>query len=275
MVKYGQEICVADQNKTFDNFGDINLIGLWTLYVKEVRRFLKVPAQTTVAPVITTLIFLSIFTLALGSARREIFDVPFLVFLAPGLIMMAMVQNSYANTSSSMIISKVQGNLIDLLMAPLGPGEIVTGFVLGGVTRGLIVGVAVLIAVMLFVDISPVYPFLAFVFSVLACTLLATLGLLTGIWAEKFDQTAALTNFVITPLSFLSGTFYSVRDLPETVQFIAYINPFFYMIDGLRFAFIGQSDGNVVTGLVILLVMNVVSFWFAYYLLKTGYRTRA
>lgn len=264
----------GSRGSTFGTPGDLNLVGLWTLYLKEVRRFLKVPAQTTLAPVVTTLIFLAIFSLALGRGDRAVHGVPYLEFLAPGLIMMAVVQNAFSNTISSLIIGKVQGSIIDLLMPPLGPGELILGMVAGAVTRGLVVGVAVQLAMLPFVPALPAHPFLALAFVLLAATMLALLGFLGGLWAEKFDQTAMLTNFVITPLSFLSGTFYSVDQLPQPFAFVAHLNPFFYMIDGLRFAFIGRADASVLLGLAVLIAVNVALTVLAHRLVARGYRLK-
>lgn len=261
--------------KTFDTIGDYNLIGLWTLYQKEVRRFAKIPAQTVIAPIVTTLIFLVVFSIALGGAGREMAGLPFLEFVAPGLIMMSVVQNAFANTSSSLIIAKVQGTIVDLLMPPLGPGELVLGIVAGGVTRGMAVGVAVGLAMIPFVPMALPHPLLALAFLLLSATLLALLGTLGGLWAEKFEQTSMLTNFVVTPLSFLSGTFYAVDRLPEPFHLIALANPFFYMIDGLRFAFTGVAEGSVAFGFVFLLVLNVLCGWLAHRIVRSGYRLKS
>ncbi len=255
--------------------GGINVIGLWTLYLREVRRFLKVMTQTVFAPIVTTLIFLAIFSLALGRDGRTIEALPFLVFLAPGLIMMAIVQNAFANTSSSLIISKVQGNIVDVLMPPLGPGELTFGIVAGGVTRGVMVGVVVYLAILPFVPIVPAHPALVLFYAVAASLLLSLLGLLAGLWAEKFDQMQAVTNFVITPLSFLSGTFYSIDALPEPFRAVAYGNPFFYMIDGMRFAFTDHADASVLLGAAVLIAVNALLWLTAHRLIARGYRLKS
>ena len=182
-----------------------NWRGLWTLYLREVRRFGKVAMQTVVAPVVTTLLFLAIFTLALGRAVDTVGGVPFTMFLAPGLIMMSIMQNSFANTSSSMVISKVQGNVVDVLMPPLSPLDMTLGFAIGGVTRGVIVGSVVAAVMALFVDLS-IHSLGVIIYFMLAASLmLSLLGLIGGIWSDKFDHIAAVTNFVVTPLTFLSG----------------------------------------------------------------------
>jgi len=226
----------ASASSTFGTPFDLNVIGLWTLYLKEVRRFLKVPLQTVAAPLVTTLMFLLVFSVALGRAGREIQGVPFLSFLAP-----AIIQNSFANTSSSIMIGKIQGNIIDVLMPPFRSSELLFGIVAGGVTRGLLVALVVTVAMLFVIEINEVSIALAIFYMIAGALMLSLLGVLGGLWAEKFDQMSMVTNFIITPLSFLSGTFYSISQLPEGFQAVAYINPFFYLIDGLRYAFIGQS----------------------------------
>lgn len=255
--------------------GYINWMGLWTLYLKEVRRFTNVYTQTLMAPVVTTLLFLTIFWLALGGAVREVEGVPFLAFLAPGLVMMAIAQNAFANTSSSFVISKIQGNIVDVLMPPIGPGELLTGFALGGMTRGICVGVVVLIAMSLVAPIAIDNIFLIVFHAAAASLLLSLLGILGGVWAEKFDHIAAVTNFVITPLSFLSGTFYSINRLPETFQTIAHFNPFFYMIDGFRAGFIGRSDTDPLLGVAVMAGVDLCLWFLLLAMLRRGYRLKA
>ena len=255
--------------------GLINWRGLWTLYEKEVRRFLNVFTQTLLAPMVTTLLFLAIFTLALGRSVQQVGGVAYAEFLAPGLIMMAMVQNSFANTSSSIVIAKVQGNIVDLLMPPLSASELTLGIAGGGLTRGLMVGTVVCLGMWLFVPIRLHDPLLVLYFGANASLMLALLGMIGGIWAEKFDHIAAVTNFVITPLSFLSGTFYSIERLPEDWHFIALFNPFFYMIDGFRYGFIGHADGSIGTGMLVVLLVNVGLGLLAHGMFATGYRLKA
>lgn len=263
------------KGRTFDTFGDINVVGVWTLYRKEVRRFFKVYGQTLLAPVITTLVYLAIFALALGGAKRQIGPLSFLEFLAPGLVMMGVTQNAFANTSSSLIIAKIQGTIVDYLMPPLRPGELVMGVAMGGVTRGILVGVVITLSTLPFVRLPMPYPLLALYFTLSASLMLSLLGMLAALWAEKFDQMAMVTNFIITPLSFLSGTFYSIDDLPNGFHLAATLNPFFYSIDGLRFALTGHADGNVWIGAVVLLAVNVVLWAATIRLFKTGYRLRS
>jgi ABC-2 type transport system permease protein len=262
-------------DSTFGTPFDLNLIGLWTLYLKEVRRFLKVPAQTLLAPVVTTLMFLLIFTLALGGSGRVIEGLPFLEFLAPGLIMMAVVQNAFANTSSSILIGKIQGNIVDVLMPPLRPSELMFGIVAGGVTRGVLVAVVVTLAMLPAVPLEVAHPALVPYYVGNGSLMLALLGLLGGLWAEKFDQMATVTNFVITPLSFLSGTFYSIAQLPGPFLVAAHLNPFFYLIDGLRFGFTGHADGSIVIGAIVVAAVNLALWALAHRLIARGYRLKA
>ena len=260
---------------TFDTPFDINVIGLWTLYVKEVRRFLKVWTQTLMAPVMTTLVFLAIFALAMHRAQASVDGLPFLYFLGPGLIMMTVVQNAFANTSSSIVIAKIQGNIVDYLMPPLSPGELLFGIAIGGVTRGLLVGTTVYVAMLPFVALPLTHPLLVLYYVLSASLMLSLLGILGGLWSDKFDQLAAVTNFVITPLSFLSGTFYSVEALPDTFRWLAYANPFFYMIDGTRYAFTGHADGSVALGVTLLAVVNTALWLWSYELFRRGYKLKA
>ena len=251
--------------------GSVNWRGVWTLYTKEVQRFLKVMLQTVLAPAVTAILFYTIFTLAFGGAGRTVGDVPFSQFLVPGLIMMAIVQNSFANTSSSLLISKVQGNIVDVLMPPLSAGELTIAFAMGGLSRGMLVAVSVIVPLMPFVDFTIHHAFVAIYFAVSASLLLSLIGMLGGIWADKFDHLAAVTNFVIMPLSFLSGTFYSIQRLPDIWQTISQFNPFFYMIDGFRYAFIDHADGSVVQGAAILLGLNVALWLVCYRVFRKGY----
>jgi ABC-2 type transport system permease protein len=255
--------------------GLVNWVGLWTLYRKEVQRFLKVYTQTIAAPVVTTLLFYAIFALALGGIVRMAGQVPFLEFLGPGLVMMSMAQNAFANTSSSVVIAKVQGNIVDVLMPPLSATELAMGYVLGGVTRGLIVGLVTACAIWIFVPLGIHSPGFIAYHAVMASMMLSLLGLIGGIWSEKFDHIAAFTNFVVTPLTFLSGTFYTVDRLPEPFWWVAHLNPFFYMIDGFRYGFIGQSDGTLAIGVVMLAGTNLLLWALALRLISRGYKLKA
>ncbi len=254
--------------------GLVNYRGLWTLYLKEVQRFLNVFTQTVLAPVVTTLLFLSIFTLALarhGMAAGFSYG----EFLAPGLVVMALLQNSFANTSSSVMISKIQGNIVDLLMPPLAAWEMVLAFASAALTRGLLVGFSVTLAMSLFVEIPFADPLAALFYAVNASLMLALLGFLAGVWAEKFDHIAAVTNFVIMPLSFLSGTFYSLSRLPEDWQTLALVNPFFYMIDGVRYGFLGVADASLLVGAAYLVSLNLGLLLLAHHLVRRGWHLKA
>ncbi len=254
--------------------GAVNWVGLATLYGKEVRRFLKVGFQTVVAPTIASLLFLAIFALALGRAVNELGGVSFLQFLAPGLIMMSMVQNAFANTSSSLMISKVQGNVVDILMPPLSPSELLVGIAMGGVTRGLLVGLVLAVAMLPFVHLEVHHVGFVLFHAVAASLLLSLIGVITAIWAEKFDQMAAVSNFVITPLAFLSGTFYSIHRLPEALFVASQFNPFFYMIDGFRYGFIGHADGSLGIGLAVMVGCNAVLWFVCHRIFASGYRLK-
>jgi ABC-2 type transport system permease protein len=253
---------------------NINYIGTWTLFKKEVLRFLKVYNQTLIAPVITSLLFLAVFSLSIGSHVQHIGSVAFSEFVASGLIIMTVVQQVFANGSATFVMGKVLGSLVDLLMPPVSAGEIVLAMVAASVLRGLIVGVLTTIAVSIFIGFHIEHPLIAIFYAVAASVMLALLGLLAGILSESFDQMAAITSYVITPLSFLSGTFYSTHNLPEFWQKVAHVNPFFYMIDGFRYGITGYSDGDVTAGAVILLICNLVLWLAVYRLIDKGYRLK-
>lgn len=252
-----------------------NWIGLGTLYKREVWRFAKVWNQTLIAPAVTTLLFLAILSLALGGHERQIVGMSFERFITPGLIMMAVVQNAFANASSSFMLQKIQGVIIDLLMPPLSAGEITVGMMMGGVTRGLAVGLVVVLAMSFFVSIGFYDVGLAVFFLFASCILMALLGVLSGVWAQTFDQMAAVTNYVITPLAFLSGTFYSTTFLPPFWQHISLFNPFFYMIDGFRYAMTGYSDGLPEVGVAVLVSLDIVLWFVTRHVLQRGWRLKS
>jgi ABC-2 type transport system permease protein len=254
----------------------INWRGLATLYIKEVRRFFKVQLQTVWAPAITTLLYLAIFTIALGRAGRTVMGVPFADFIAPGLIVMAMMQNAFANASFSLLVGKIQGNIVDYLMPPLSTGELIAGLVAAAVTRAILVGIAVWAAMLLWpgVAVGLRQPLLVIWFGLMGALVLSFLGLLTSIWADKFDHAAAVTNFVVTPLSLLSGTFYSVAQLAPTFRAVSHANPFFYIISGFRAGFLGVSDSPLVVGAIGLLVVNIALWALCYALLKSGWKIK-
>ena len=255
---------------------NVNWIGLRTLYLKEVRRFMKVQLQTVWAPAITTLLFLVIFTVALGRGGNRVLGVPFADFLAPGLIIMGMLQNAFANSSFALLVGKIQGTIIDYLMPPLSNAELLVALVGGAVTRAIMVGFAVWLAMLFWpgVHVSIAHPWAVIWFGLLGSSLMAIAGVLTSIWAEKFDHAAAITNFVIAPLALLSGTFYSADKLSPVFQAVSHANPFFYIISGFRYGFLGQSDSPIATGAIVLLGVNIVFALFAYYLLKSGWKLK-
>ena len=254
----------------------INWIGLQTLYLREVQRFMKVAMQTLAAPVITSILFLMVFSVAIGDRAGLSDGVDFVTFLIPGLVMMTVLQNAFANTSSSIVVSKVQGNIVDLLMPPLGPGELLVGLAAGGMTRGIMVGIVAAICLAVLGGLGlPSQPLVALAFLFLGSLLMALAGILAGIRANKFDEMAAITNFVIQPLAFLSGTFYSVNRLPAPFDTIATLNPVFYVIDGFRYGMIGVADRSIVIGLIGLTVLNLVLGYVCYRVLCSGWRLKS
>jgi ABC-2 type transport system permease protein len=257
------------------SFGAVNWVGLWTLYVKEVQRFFKVFMQTVVAPVVTTLLFLTIFLLALGGSGRQIGGIPYVEFLVPGLVMMAIMQNAFANTSSSLVIGKMQGNIVDLLTPPLSPAELTLGLALGGATRGAVVGLAVglVLTPLAAIHVSSLMAILFF--GAAASLMMSLLGIVAGLWADKFDHIATITNFVVTPLTFLSGTFYSVEQLPASWRVVAHWDPFFYMIDGFRYGFIGVAEGSLAGGAALMAVLDLLLMVWCHRLFVTGYKLKA
>ena len=257
------------------DYSSFNWVGFYTLYIKETKRFLNVGTQTLVAPAVTTILFYGIFSIALGKNNLSINNIGFNEFLAPGLICMAILQNSFANTSSSILISKVQGNIVDILMPPLSHMELTLAFVLGGITRGIIVGILVGFTIYFFVPIKIYSLYIVIFFAFLSALFLSLLGIFCGVWSQKFDHMAAITNFIITPLTFLSGTFYSVSRLPDFWQGLAIYNPFFYMIDGFRYGFLGIKDGNLNVGVTILLLGNFISIFICMLMFKKGYRLKS
>jgi len=256
---------------------NVNWGGLKTLYVKEVRRFFKVQLQTVWAPAITTMLFLVIFAVALGREGRTVLTVPFADFLAPGLIVMGMLQNSFANSSFSLLVGKIQGTIVDYLMPPLSTGELIFGLVGAAVTRAFMVGGAVWL-VMLFwpgVSVALEHPWAVLWFGLMGSMMLAFLGLATSVWAEKFDHAAAVTNFVVAPLSLLSGTFYSIESLSPAFRAVSHANPFFYVISGFRYGFIGKSDSDILFGAFLLLAINAALGAAVYALLRSGWKLKS
>ncbi|SDD96959.1 ABC-2 type transport system permease protein [Paracoccus isoporae] len=255
-------------------FGRVNWLGLQTLAGREIRRFMAVWQQTIFAPLMTAGLFVVVFSVALGRGDREVMGLPYLVFLGPGILMMTVIQNSFANTSSSIIASKMQGNIVDTLMPPLSAGEILTGYLTGAVARAGLVSLVIGIGMALVIGQFPVHPLIAALFIVLGALLMGGLGLIGGILAQKFDQMAAITNFIVTPLSFLSGTFYSIEALPPVFRAISHANPIFYLIDGARYGFTGVSDSSPVLGGAVCAGAVLAVCGLALYLLRSGYRMK-
>ncbi len=256
---------------------NVNWVGLQTLYMKEVRRFFKVQLQTVWAPAITTLLYLIIFTVALGGVKPTVLGVPFADFIAPGLIIMGMMQNAFANSSFSLLVGKIQGTIVDYLMPPLSNAEVLAALTAAAVTRAFLVGATIWLAMVFWpgVDVTPQHFGAVLWFGLMGATMLALIGVMTSIWAEKFDHAAAVTNFVVAPAALLSGTFYSVDKLAPTFQMISHANPFFYAISGFRYGFIGNADSPVLFGALLLLVLNIVLGTVCYLLLRSGWKLRA
>ena len=256
-------------------FGLINWIGFYTLYKKETLRFLIVFGQTILGPMLTGILFLIVISIAWGEERGEVLGLPFIEFLAPGLISMQVIQQAFSHSSSSILMGKVMGNIVDIIGSPLSASEVTLAIIFASVTRSFIICMASIICFNLLVDInvSNYYYFLSYL--LLSSFLMGSLGFIAGMWAEKFDNMATVTNFIIVPLSFLSGTFYSVDRLPDTLKEISIYNPFFHMIDGLRFSMIGVSDGSTIFGLVYLLSLSLALWFAAYYLYKKGYKIKS
>jgi ABC-2 type transport system permease protein len=248
--------------------------GFQTLFYKEVLRFWKVAFQTVLAPVITALLYLTIFGHALRGHVQVYPGVEYTSFLIPGLVMMSVLQNAFANSSSSLIQSKITGNLVFVLLPPLAAWEMFGAYVLASIVRGLAVGAGVFVVTIWFVPVSFAAPLYIVAFAVLGSAILGTLGLIAGIWAEKFDQLAAFQNFLIMPLTFLSGVFYSTHTLPPVWREVSRLNPFFYMIDGFRYGFFGLSDVNPFASLSVVFVFFVVLAALAMRLLASGYKLR-
>lgn len=255
-------------------FGRVNWLGLAMLGWREIRRFLAVWQQTVLAPLITAGLFLTVFALAFGVGRADVMGVSYLVFLAPGILMMTVIQNAFANTSSSIVIAKVQGNIVDTLMPPLAPWEILAGYLIGSVARALVVAAVIAVGLWLVVGQGVAHPLWTLAWVVLGAVLLGGLGVLAAIWANKFDQMAAITNFVVTPLSFLSGTFYSVEALPPAFRAASHANPVFYLIDGARYGFIGVSDASPWQGLGVVALACLIVLGLAWSWLRSGYRMK-
>ena len=268
MVEYKYKIGVR-------RFGLINWTGFKSLWLKECQRFFVVWAQTLLSPLISSLLFLSVLTLALGDDRSEVLGYSFINFLAPGLIAMSIIAQSFSHSVSSLMIGKIQGNIVDMLFAPLSALEVSLAIILAAVTRSLLIAIISVFVFSIIIDMQIYNIFYILIFGFLSSFILGALGFVTGLWAEKFDHTATVTNFIITPLSFLSGVFYSVEKLPSFFQSISHINPFFYMIDGFRYGFLGIADGSINFGLTYLILLAILMWFVSFYLYKKGYKIKS
>jgi ABC-2 type transport system permease protein len=255
-------------------YGGVNWEGVKTLYLREVRRFMKVGMQTVASPVVTVLLYMMVFVVATRGARPGAAGVPFAQFVAPGLIMMSILNNAFANSSSSLIQAKIMGTAPDFLTPPLSAFELCAGFSLGAATRGILVGVVTAIAAWPFSRFGVNNICAILYFGVVASVLMALVGVLTGLWAEKFDHLATVTNFVVMPLTFISGTFYSTRVLPEPFRSITHFNPVFYLIDGFRYGFIGHSDGNIWVGVAFTGALSVALAVWCWAIFRSGWRLK-
>ena len=253
-------------------FGTVNWIGFKSLWLKECNRFIAVWQQTLLSPLVSSLLFLSVLSLALGNDRGNVLGHSFITFLAPGLIAMSLLTQSFSHSVSSLMIGKIQGNIVDMLYAPLTAIEVSMAIILAAIMRSFLIAIISIIVFSLIVEIPVNNVFYIIIFGFLSSFILGSLGFIAGLWAEKFDHTATVTNFIITPLSFLSGVFYSIDKLPKIFQFISHINPFFYMIDGFRYGFLGQSDGSIKFGIIYLILLSIVMWFIAFYLYTKGYK---
>ena len=253
----------------------INWVGAYTLYLKETLRFLSVFGQTIVGPIITSILFLAVISLALGEDRPNVLGVPFIEFLAPGLIAMQVVQQAFSHSSSSLLMGKVMGNIVDLIGAPLSASEVTFAVIFASVTRALIIAIISIFIFSLMIEIKIQNYLIFFVYLFLSSFIMGSIGFIAGLWAEKFDHMATATNFIIVPLSFLSGTFYSVERLPNFLNILSHYNPFFHMIDGFRYSFINNMDGSFGFGLIYLSIISILTWLIAFQLYKKGYKIKS
>ena len=256
-------------------FGFVNWVGAWTLYKKEVLRFLNVWIQTIFSPLVSALLFLLVLSLAIGTDKGNVLGVPFINFLAPGLVAMQVIQQSFSHSASSFMIGKIQGNIVDILYAPLSAGEVTFAITFAAVSRSVIIASVSILIFYFIIDLEIKNYFTLIAFTFLSSFILGALGIIAGLWAEKFDHMATVTNFIIVPLSFLSGTFYTIDKLPGYLHTISKANPFFYMIDGFRCSFLEKSDGSILVGLIYLSLLSFTIFMLAYILYKKGYKIKS
>tara|TARA_Y100000816_G_scaffold288312_1_gene272650 strand:+ start:1651 stop:2463 length:813 start_codon:yes stop_codon:yes gene_type:complete len=261
-------------NLKVNKFGFVNYVGFISLYSRECSRFFVVWAQTLLSPLVSSLLFLSVLSLALGSQRGDVLGHSFIVFLAPGLIIQSMMLQSFSHSSSSLMISKMQGNIIDLLYAPLSALEVSISIILAAVTRSIIIGIVSTLVFFLIVDIKITNMIFIFYSAFFGSFFIGSLGFITGLWATKFDHTATITNFIITPLAFLSGVFYTIDKLPSIFQTVSYFNPFFHIINIFRYGFLGVSDGNIYFGIIYLPLLSLSAWFIAYILYRNGYKIK-
>ena len=256
-------------------FGLVNWVGTYSLLKKEILRFITVSGQTLAGPILTSILFLTVISLAIGDERSDVLGVPYIQFLACGLIMMQVIQQSFAHSSSSVMMGKMMGTITDIVHSPLSAAEVVLAITLAGAARGLLIALTSTVIFVIFIDLTIQNYFLWFVYLFLGGIFMGSTGLIAGLYADKFDQMSTLTNFIIVPLSFLSGTFYSIDKLPDFLKTISYYNPFFHMIDGFRYSFIGQLDGSIETGIFLLIFISLISFFLAYHLYNKGYKIKS
>ena len=262
-------------NLSVNKFGFINATGFVSLYTRECSRFFVVWAQTLLSPLVSSLLFLSVLSLALGNERGDVLGQTFIVFLAPGLIIQSMMLQSFSHSTSSLMISKMQGNIIDILYAPLSALEVSISIVLAAVTRSIIIGIVSTLVFFLIVDIKITNLFYIFYSAFFGSFFIGSLGFVTGLWATKFDHTATITNFIITPLAFLSGVFYTIDKLPSIFQTISFFNPFFHIINIFRYGFLGVSDGGIFFGMIYLPMLALLAWFIAFLLYKKGYKIKS
>ena len=253
--------------------GPVNWMGLWTLYKKEVKRFMRVAPQTLLAPIISNLLYMTVFVLAFSALRPD--PAAFMAFLAPGLVMLGILNNAAANSSSSIMTGKMMGSITDVLMPPLSATELAVGWMTGAATRGVLVAIVTALALSIFTPMIPMHLWAVLYFGLSASVMMAMIGVLSGIWAEKFDQLAVVNQFIILPLSFLSGTFYRIDVLPEIFQTLIQGNPLFYLIDGFRYGFTGETDANLLFGVVFVAVLNIALFLAVWLVLRAGWRIKS
>ncbi len=253
--------------------GPVNWMGLWTLYKKEVKRFTRIFPQTLLAPIISNLLYMTVFVLAFAALRPD--PTAFMAFLAPGLVMLGVLNNASSNSSSSIMTGKLMGSISDVLMPPLSPTELALGYIGGAATRGVLVAVVTAIALSFFTPLVPDHLWAVLYFGLSAALMMAMVGVLSGLWAEKFDQLAVVNQFIILPLTFLSGTFYRIDVLPELFQTLILGNPLFYLIDGFRYGFTGEADSNLMVGVIFIGALNVALFLAVWGVFRAGWRIKS